>query len=52
MLRGFISFNQSRLADISLYIICIMLGGKACHSMASFSMAYKTLWYFKNRLEK
>ena len=38
----FTSFNQVRLANISLCVICIMLWGKACHSMASLSMAYRT----------
>ena len=42
MLCRFTNFTQARLANISLYIICIMLGGKACHSIASLSMAYKT----------
>ena len=52
MLCRFTNFTQARLANISLYIICIMLGGKLATPLLAFLWPIKHFVVFLEHIRK
>ena len=52
MLSCFTNFNQARLANISLYIICVMLGEKLATPWLAFPWTIKHFVVFLEYIRK